>query len=501
MLIYILLFLLLSLAVFLRRRSSDIHSSSIPKVPSLLPWIGSAFHIALRPITFLDDCRARFGSAFKLKVAGRDLIVLSNDRGIASVLQDRHHVFSMHMLHSQMVKTIGNIEMDPVEIMEERLYPLIDNAFSKEGIIDIAPTLNNLILQHIQTVIDSPNPQTTTLSEFVGQTLYSSVSTAVWGDLYPIETFNDFDYLEKKFHILLSTQFSKVITKIPPLARNVLGARNALISSIGDFADRAWQNHKLAGASSIGMEVVEALKDLGLTRSDADGILFAFVWGLHSNVIKSTFWLFAYLLSDSIAYARIREEVDRTLEAEFDGKIDNLLSNLASRTNSHIFPLIDSAVKEALRMSVLSNSLREVIADCQVASGASASVWLYKGDLVLPDVRGVHFDEGQYEDSGNFRVDRFIRKKVRGEDPDRDHHLPLPIRPFGGGYHICKGRHFAVYQMKVFAILCVHLLDITGTHIDGSPLEGRPPQMDPCSQVGIVRPVSDLHLQLRRRAE
>jgi len=126
-------------------------------------------------------------------------------------------------------------------------------------------------------------------------------------------------------------------------------------------------------------------------------------------------------------------------------------------------------------------------------------VTLEKGNLVLADVRGFHFDEGQYEDPTKFRVDRFMSKKDEGTNPEHANRPQVPVRPFGGGFHICKGRHFAVYEMKVLLILCVHLLDFTATHPDGSVLEGRPPSMDLRSQVGTVRPTHDVHLQIRKR--
>lgn len=346
-------------------------------------------------------------------------------KGINSLFRDKRKVFGTHTVQFQMLQAVGGVKraFDVVHLMDQRLFPIIGRAFSREGVDVIAPAFNQDIFDRIDAVADrvGGHPEGTRfpLSKFVGENIYCAISTAVFGKLYPFHTYSDFEILDEDVLQLLSP--------VPFLGKKAAQARQRLVHSVGDYVTRAWHDGRLHGASQMASDMVSVLKDTDHSEEDMNGSLLSFMWGMHSNTIRITFWTLVFLLNDKMATLMVREEVDKELREHFDGDLKNLLAAPAS-SFENVFPLLDSAIKETLRLAVLLSALREAEADTRVVSDAG-ELWIRRGDLVMANLSAVHKDDRNFEDAERFRVDRFS-----GSDRSK-----LAPWAFGGGTHLVCG--------------------------------------------------------------
>lgn len=170
--------------------------------------------------------------------------------------------------------------------------------------------------------------------------------------------------------------------------------------------------------------MMSAMKDTQLSKSDVDGTLLTFMWGLHSNTFRIAYWFLAFLLNDREIFDRVKEEIDTELRDHYGGDLNRAVSSPSSSLDKH-FPLISSGIKETMRLVVLLNSLREADTDTEIRTSAGP-LQIRKGDILMPNVNAVHMDDNTYEDAKTFRLDRFV-----GDEKSKQTHLG-----FGGGTHL-----------------------------------------------------------------
>ncbi|KAJ3478550.1 hypothetical protein NLI96_g9675 [Meripilus lineatus] len=449
------------------RGSRTKYEEGVPVVPALLPWLGNAVWYGTNPVKYLKQCQERYGHAFRLLLAGNRYLVVSDALGVHSLLRDKQKAFTTFPVHRLMTKTVGRVtqDFDVVQIMMERLFPIINKECSPEHLDRLAFSFNGELSRQFGAVDDQvralPTSLVTPLSSFITKHLYCAASKTVFGPLFPFETFADFEYLEKNITSLLS--LSHLL-----------------------YTTRAWHDGQLHGASEMATAMMSAMKDTQLSKSDVDGTLLTFMWGLHSNTFRIAYWFLAFLLNDREIFDRVKEEIDTELRDHYGGDLNRAVSSPSSSLDKH-FPLISSGIKETMRLVVLLNSLREADTDTEIRTSAGP-LQIRKGDILMPNVNAVHMDDNTYEDAKTFRLDRFV-----GDEKSKQTHLG-----FGGGTHLCKGRFFAVHVIKMLTIHCVRLWDLQLTDASGKPIVGNLPPPDPRSS-GFLMPSVEVYLHIRPR--
>lgn len=268
---------------------------------------------------------------------------------------------------------------------------------------------------------DTPGGASFSLMPLIGESLYGAISQATFGPHYPIETYPDFETCDSDLVLLLA--------RIPMLGRKASRAQARILRAITDYIDEASSEGPTKGAPPMAMEMLSVLKDADLEKSDIAGTLLTIIWGMMSNTIHIPYWLMVFLLNDPSAATKIREEVDSELREHFGGDLKRLLAAPFTAVDDH-FPLIDSAIKETLRMAILLSALREAHADTEVIS-ETGKIRIRKGEMIMANVAAVHTDERYFENPETFRVDRFM-----GTERKKSSHWG-----FGGGTHLASSIH------------------------------------------------------------
>lgn len=114
------------------------------------------------------------------------------------------------------------------------------------------------------------------------------------------------------------------------------------------------------------------------------------------------------------------------------------------------FELIDSAIKESLRM----RPIIPIVARRLTAPMEFRGMQLEAGTVLAPNIYLTHMREDLYPEPKRFKIDRFVEKQ-----PDTYAWLP-----FGGGIRRCIGASFALYEMRVILQAILRRTELRAAH-------------------------------------
>ncbi|KAJ7448945.1 cytochrome P450 [Mycena latifolia] len=458
-----------------------------PKVWSVLPWIGSSLQYILGPTEFMRTCRIKYGPIYKFVLGGHSVVILSTPETIASFY--RQAGLGNELIIAQMYKAIAGLGNGPYfyELTFRKVFPIIGECFTPHRLDEFAATFTADLFSRLE---DVPTGMLVKLSDFTGRHLYNSTISTLFGPHFPVGTYIDFYILDVETPTLKNNLFFTT-------ARG-LAARNRMLAAIRQFLDEGWTDEgdgELVGASPLVSRMIREFKDVRVSDADIAGLILSFMWGLQANTLRISFWLVAQLLARPDAMAEVCKEIRSASAGDFHGLSTFGAAEPKSLLGSQ-FPLLDSALKKTIRLNMLSTSMREAETDVEI-SGDGMTFAIKKGELVMGDVRAVHLDAAAFPDPDTFQYDRFVdgggEKKPAVVGPSGPLLLARLIT-----ITQCKGRHFAVYAIKLFLIKTLELYDIR-------PLPGRAsnlaaPKMNPRS-IGVARTDEEIFVRLQRRCE
>eukprot|EP00746_Dinoflagellata_sp_MGD_P023236 gnl/MRDRNA2_/MRDRNA2_15444_c0_seq1.p1 gnl/MRDRNA2_/MRDRNA2_15444_c0~~gnl/MRDRNA2_/MRDRNA2_15444_c0_seq1.p1 ORF type:complete len:508 (-),score=76.64 gnl/MRDRNA2_/MRDRNA2_15444_c0_seq1:269-1792(-) len=197
------------------------------------------------------------------------------------------------------------------------------------------------------------------------------------------------------------------------------------------------------------------------------------LWAAVANTLPAAFWSLAYLLNGSES----GQAGLRAVQAEISS-IQKSLGRPLLGSDMKELPILSSAVKEALRLSTASLTIRRVQENCSIEL-ASGNKWaVRKSDQVVLAPFLQHMDPKLFgDDVESYRHDRFINN-------DLEKHLS----PFGGGVSMCPGRHIALVEMKMVVVELLLAFNF-------QPLQNLPPMDQSRAGLGILPPTGSIPFQ------
>lgn len=471
----IFVYLIASLVILSCIRSfCKISSQSLPVVTSSVPWIGTVIELFNDALGLLQRNRERYGSVYTMSIAGHQVIVVCHREGVVRIMRDAPKCLT-NSFNTRMLEAVGGVKSNTItHVLFGKLSGLITRSFSTRAISKLAPAYTQRVVEELMSLVKGQTQQPIHLSQFVGECLYRAVSSMLFGPRFPLDTYADFMCVDSQIPRLLSPIL------FPP--RQATRARKNLKKKLGAFIHDCWDDiHGLPDAALAGTAIIRTLREAALPPCDEQGVLLAFLLGLHANSLRVTTWFLAFLLSDQVALSRIREEIDHVIDTEF-GSLDALFSSPVQSLGKENFPLLDSALKETMRLSVPPVFMRAVKVETNFPIDDATNITVKRGQYLVADGCSLNMGHDIFEDSNEFRYDRFVQFDSH---EDAEKHTHLPVSPFGGGIHACKGQDFAVYEMKVFAIVCLRLLNVTAETSTGTSMH----QVHPKANTSIPTPV------------
>lgn len=180
-------------------------------------------------------------------------------------------------------------------------------------------------------------------------------------------------------------------------------------------------------------------------------------FGIISNSAPTALWLLYHIFSDPDVLQECRDELSTIVQER------NETCYLDANKIRESCPTIVSAFNEVLRFHGVQISLRKVMEDYMLDD----KFLLKAGNALVMPAAVQHFDPAVWgPNSGEFDHKRFLRPSGRGFMKSGAQRAAF--RGFGGGHHLCPGRHFATTEIVAFsamAILRFEIVPVSGTWV------------------------------------
>jgi hypothetical protein len=283
--------------------------------------------------------------------------------------------------------------------------------------------------------------------KFVRTVVYKSSSVAFFGETFDWKnTIDDFFVFDANF---VPVTFSGLPEFLFP---NEIIARNKVLEAIRKIyvedSSSIFKNFKKYYFSEF-------------TSNFAIGVLV----GSQANSVNGSFWVFSNILKDS----KLKERIQKEIEENFD---ENNIGESFKKMD-----LLDSCIKETLRMNAFSVVFREITSNFTMEMDGQTYL-LKKGEEILAST--TNSNKNYYENPEQFIGDRFLDKNGKCT-------LDATFNPFGGGSHICPGRFFAKHELMVIVILLLKYCDCS---LDEFPVVNS-------SKVNFFPPINKVNLNIK----
>ncbi|ESZ94049.1 hypothetical protein SBOR_5575 [Sclerotinia borealis F-4128] len=257
------------------------------------------------------------------------------------------------------------------------------------------------------------------------------------------------------------------------------------------FASYYASSHHMT-ASTLIQSRLECSQKWGLTSEEISNIEISTLFLATTNSAPTSFWLLVNILANPSLVFSIRSEITNIISRnKGDGGIEECIMNITLFQSC--CPMLMSCFRETLRFADAATSVRSVTQDVLLTSSTSSSSFLLKAGNVIQLPSGVTHNSPSIWGSNvnSFDSDRFLPTTIEKLSKEQKKQQTQGYFPFGGGKHLCPGRHFATTE-----ILALVATIIMGFDVEGSSVPERAFQK---LGTAVRKPKNDVEVDIRRR--
>ncbi|KAM9720045.1 cytochrome P450 7A1 [Menidia menidia] len=494
---------LLWLALGIRRRQPG-----EPQVENgLIPYLGCALQFGSNPLQFLRSRQKKYGHIFTCKIAGKFIHFLCDPFSYHSVIRQGRHLDWRKFHFATSVKAFGHDSFDPRHgHTTENLHQTFLKTLQGEAL----PSLIEAMMGHLQDVMlksDTLSPskqswQVDGIFAFCYKVMFESGYLTLFGKdlgedkcqarqeaqkalvLNALENFKEFDKI-----------FPALVAGLPiHVFKSAYSARENLAKTM--HAEKLSKRQNMSDLISMRMILNDSLStfnDVSKARTHV-----ALLWASQANTLPATFWSLFYMIRSPDALKAANKEVQKVLE-DSGQTVDPSDPTLnLSRDQLDNMPVLDSIIKEAMRLSSASMNVRVAKEDFLLHLDNKEAYHIRKDDVIALYPPMLHYDPEIYEDPYEYKFDRFLDEK--GQEKSTFHRSGRRLRyfymPFGSGVTKCPGRFFAVYEIKQFLTLMLAYFDLELL----DPAARAPPLDQSRAGLGILQPTYDVDFKYKLKS-
>jgi cytochrome P450 len=397
---------------------------SLPPDAGTHPAI-QVIHWIREPFKMLEDCEARLGEAFTMRIPGMryPVVVLSNPEAVKDVFAlgpDEGHAGKANIVLKPFLGEHSVLLLDGAEHLRQRKMML--PAFHGERMHAYGQTMLELAHEGIDRFpvgrrFPIHGPMQAVTLQIILRTVFGVEAGPRFGELA--------DVLTRALDLgtwpgLLFTALQRDLGRFSPWGRYLRLYGRA--SEILRAEIRSGRTRGTAGRSDVLAMLLDARDEAGepLSEDEVHDELVTLLIAGHETTATSLAWALRWILPDSALVSRLRDEI---ASAGGDplriGKLE----------------LLDATIKESLRLQPVVPLVGRVLQEPATFGGIS----LPAGVIAAPCIYLVHRRAELYPEPARFRPDRFASFKP----------APWEFLPFGGGLRRCIGAAFAIYEMKM----------------------------------------------------
>lgn len=233
------------------------------------------------------------------------------------------------------------------------------------------------------------------------------------------------------------------------LTSKTVQARERLVHAFTDYFSRGGHNEASDLVKARYKYIVDqhGISDVAeVARLEVAGA-FAII----ANTVPTAFWVLYHIFSNPAILAECRQELSQIVQ-EQDG-----IKHVDLNSVQNACPILQSTLHEVLRFHGVQISLRKVMEDHML----DGQFLLKKNSAVMMPATVQHFDTSIWgPDAGHFSHKRFVQSSTGTSAKNINR---TAFRGFGGGHHLCPGRHFATMEVLSFAALVILRFDVAPT--------------------------------------
>ncbi|XP_024247572.1 cytochrome P450 7A1-like [Oncorhynchus tshawytscha] len=479
-----------------------------PVENGMIPYLGCALQFGANPLEFLRSRQKKYGHIFTCKIAGKYFHFLCDPFSYHAVIRQGRHLDWKKFHFSTSVKAFGHDSMDPRHgYTTENLHQTFLKTLQGEAL----PSLIETMMENLQSVMlqsDTLSPSkdhwdVDGIFAFCYKVMFESGYLTLFGKdlgnnknaarqeaqkalvLNALENFKEFDKI-----------FPALVAGLPiHVFKSAHSARENLAKTM--LAENLSKRQNISDLISLRMllnDTLSTFNDLSKARTHV-----ALLWASQANTLPATFWSLLYMIRSPEAMKAANEEVKKILESSGQ-RVDHSKPQLTlSREDLDNMPVIDSIIKEAMRLSSASMNVRVAKEDFLLHLDNQESYLIRKDDVIALYPQMLHFDPEIYEDPLTYKYDRYLDDN--GQEKTTFYREGRKLRyyymPFGSGVTKCPGRFFAVHEIKQFLALVLSYFDMELL----DPAVKVPPLDQSRAGLGILQPTYDIDFRYKLKTQ
>ncbi|KAI6834317.1 hypothetical protein KC340_g12935 [Hortaea werneckii] len=369
------------------------------------------------------------------------------------------------------------------------------------------------IATHLNALPRGEGTEPVELWTWVGRIVSMSSTSAMYGPFNPFalepSLVDDFWKIAQNMHILFMFPRPWLLSCVAP---KLSEARQRVFRALREY----FETENYTSGSQLAQESARIRLSKGMTKSQSGQAELSMVMAILINTVPATFWFLTYISADASLLADLRQEVD-ACTTPTDNNNKHILTATKLRTHC---PLLNSALRETLRLAAPMNTTRYVREESSLRNPATGETYLLrKGSLAQIATTVIHQQAEIYGAQAlpeEFYAERFLRTMVGEEEQQQRGAEEDPAAgfrgvdgkkvlgsfgTFGGGSSICPGRHFAWMEMLAFTALLIAGFDIVDAGSGGGGPVAVPPFRKEKMFIaqGLRKPAVDPKVVVRRR--
>lgn len=353
----------------------------------------------------------------------------------------------------------------------------------------------SIVLDQISQRLDALSSGNRPLFEWCRDLFVEVTTFAFYGPENPFQLYPE---LVKDYWVWEDGMIAIMASPLPQVtSRRAYLAREKLARAMIEYLEKG----RHAQASPVIQERVRLHEEIGIPLEDRGRSEFGMLFGTLVNASITFFWMLNYILARPQLLADMRAEIGNSAFSTDRSTKEASLSFEALRTQC---PLLNSVFRETIRLIAPMTSARFVTEDTIVAD-----TYKLRAQSVVQIAGGVlHSDEDIWgPDSREFNPRRFLHtpngtrtSSTDTIDKEKRSVHPAAFRGFGGGTVFCPGRHFA--QIGILSLVAALLMGWDFEAPKGEKeIDWDPPMDEKRIPVGVMKPLRDVTVALRRREE
>ncbi|XP_006899296.1 PREDICTED: cholesterol 7-alpha-monooxygenase-like [Elephantulus edwardii] len=468
-----------------------------PLENGFIPYLGCALQFGANPLEFLRANQRKHGHVFTCQLMGKYVHFITNPLSFHKVLSHGKH-FDWRKFHfTTSAKVFGHRSVDP---SDGHTTENINNTFIKTLQGDALNPLAEAMLENLQRIMRPSVPAEPKHAAWVTEGMYSFCYRVMFEAGYLTLFGEDLTRQESHRALMLSNldnfkEFDKIFPAlVAGLPIHMFKAAHHAREKLAE--DLRHENLRKRDRLSDLVSLRMLLNDQLSTFDDMEKAKthLVLLWASQANTIPATFWSLFHLIRSPEAMKAAAEEVNKTLEnagqkIQFEGNPICL-----NQTQLNGMPILDSIIKESLRLSSASLNIRAAKEDFALHI-EDKSFNIRKDDFIAFYPQLMHLDPEIYPDPLTFKYDRYLDENGKAKTTFYSNGLKLKYyyMPFGSGATICPGRLFAVHEIKQFLILMISYfeLELVDSKIKCPPLD------QSRAGLGILPPLNDIDFKYK----